>query len=247
MHSSSIVLRSQSTNILLTKFWGPLLCIAATFGIFANDFLSWRVLLALPLIIGALFGISTAAVELRDGVLRYRRLFQWTTIPHGEIVAAGVIWHPLIGYVRLKRPIFPWGRLYFVLDKNLRPNPFRPGDYALLQYLRNETISPQPPENPTQNRALRANGLVFVAGIASSFMLNYLIPAYRQTISGQAYSTFLAMTVHIWQRATAWPWAMLTAVLLAVLVVRQPFAKFNWILTWGIGFMLAQMIVTAIH
>lgn len=135
---SSRILRSQPTNIFLAKFWGPLICIGATLGIFGEDFFSWRFLFASPFIIAALFGASIAILEVRNGVLRYRRFFKWTTIRDDEIVAAGVVWHPFIGHLCLNRFIFPWGRVYFALDENLDVNPFRRGDYLLLRYLRKE-------------------------------------------------------------------------------------------------------------
>jgi hypothetical protein len=133
---SPFVLRSHPTNIFLAKFWGPLLCIGATVGVFGKDFLTWRFLFASPFIMAALFGATITILEVRDGVLRYRRFFKWTTIRDDEIVAAGVVWHPFIGWLRLNRFIFPWGTLYFALDANLNANPFRRGDYPLLRHLK---------------------------------------------------------------------------------------------------------------
>jgi len=135
-----VVLRSKPTNVFLAKFWGPLLCAGGPLLVFGEDFLTWQFLLAFPFLMGALFGASLAILEVRGGVLRYRRLLRWTTIPEDEIVGARVEWPPVLGSIRLKRFLFPWGRLYFVLDASSDPKPFRKGEYPLLRHIRKEFI-----------------------------------------------------------------------------------------------------------
>jgi hypothetical protein len=129
------VLHSRLTNAFLAKGWGPLLCILGASVVFSGNFLTRNLLLACPFLVGALFGVSVASVEVRDGVLRYRRLFRWREIPKEEIVDARVELPPVVGSIRLKRLLFPWGRLYFALDANLSANPFREGKYPLLSYI----------------------------------------------------------------------------------------------------------------
>jgi hypothetical protein len=179
--NSDLALRSQRTNVFLAKFWGPTLCIVATIGIFSKDFLSWRILFASPLIIAALFGASLATLELRGGILRYRRLFRWTTISNSEITASGVVWQPFIGFLSLDRFILPWGRIYFVLDQNTNLNPFRRGDYPILRYLKKEPVpSGTEPAEPigVKDRSLKLNLLIAgaVGAIFSSF-LHVVIPS----------------------------------------------------------------------
>jgi len=134
----TVILRSDPTNVFGAKVWGPIFFVGVSL-LFFDDFPSWHCLLASPFLIAALFGASLAIVEVRDDILRYRRLFKWTIIPEGDIVSARVV-SPLTGSIRLKKLLFPWGRLYFVLDANLDPNPFRKGEYRLISYLRKEPI-----------------------------------------------------------------------------------------------------------
>jgi hypothetical protein len=152
----------------------------ATLGIFGEDFLTWRFLFASPFIIAALFGASIAILEVRDGVLRYRRFFTWTTIRDDEMVAAGVIWPPFIGYLRLNRFIFPWGRVYFVLDENLNANPFRRGDYPLLRYVRKEPVPSETESaksSQVKDRSLKLKLLIAgVSGALSSCLLRITVP-----------------------------------------------------------------------
>jgi hypothetical protein len=70
---------------------------------------------------------------IRGGDIYYRRLFKWTAIRENEIVSGTAEWPGVIGFLGLTRPMFPWGRLYFVLDAKSDPNPFHKGEYPLLR------------------------------------------------------------------------------------------------------------------
>src|SRR5258707_4808540 len=120
-----MTLRSRRTNVFLTNVWAPILCIlfAMVVGRGYDGFLGRNFFLACPFLVFALFCFSIARVEVRDGVLRYRRLLEWRTIPRDEILEARVEWAPFIGSVRLKKFLFPWGRLYFALDANSNSIP----------------------------------------------------------------------------------------------------------------------------
>ena len=51
--------------------------------------------------------------------------------PYDEIADCGAVW--IFGYLRLRRFVFPWGRLYFVLAANEKL--FDRGEYPLLRYI----------------------------------------------------------------------------------------------------------------
>ena len=133
-----MLLRSRLGKIVVAKFWAPILCAGVSLLILDEGFTGPHCLLALPFLVGALFAASLAIIELRDGVLRCKRLIGWTTIPKSEIVNIRIEWPPIIGSLRLKRFLFPWGRLYFVLDSNIDSNPFKEGTYPLLQSILKE-------------------------------------------------------------------------------------------------------------
>ena len=172
------VFRSRPTNVYLAKFFGPLILMVPALGIFVQDFGSWRILLTLPFVIAAVFAVSIAILEVRNGGLRYKRFLRWRPIQEGEIVTAGVMWNGFIGYLQLRRFVPPWGRLYFALDADLDPNPFHRPDYALLRYLRKEPISPgqgSAPRSSAGSLKLRLT-LWTGLGILSSAMILYLTP-----------------------------------------------------------------------
>jgi hypothetical protein len=173
-----VTLRSQPRNVFLAKLWGPLLCVVGSLLVFGEDFPSRRFLLASPFLIAALFGASLAILEARDGVFYYRRLFKWTPIRDDEIVSGRVEWPPVIGSMRLNRLMFPWGRLYFVLDANSDPNPFHKGEYALLRYINKEPIPQHQERSPANDRVLKFK--LFIAALAGAFfysLLRYILPS----------------------------------------------------------------------
>jgi hypothetical protein len=129
-----------------------------------QDFPDRRSLVTLPVLIAALFGASLAIVEVRRDTVRYRRLFKWKTIPKDDIVNARVVWGPFIGSMRLKRFVFPWGRLYFVLDAVSDPNPFHRGEFPLVRYLRKEPILEAPAAAESTTRAKLRQVIAAVAG-----------------------------------------------------------------------------------
>lgn len=109
-------LRSRTSNTILLKFWVPLLWIASLIGLFSEGAFDWRLLFALPFVLALTFHLTLAVLRVYDGAIQYRRLMKWTNIHHTEIVSSGVTWPPFVGYIQLKQFVFPWGKLYFVLD-----------------------------------------------------------------------------------------------------------------------------------
>jgi hypothetical protein len=64
------------------------------------------------LVVGIFF-LTIAHVEIEETGLKYRRFSRWHAVGYGEIEACGE--NSRLGYVKLRRYVFPWGKLYFVL------------------------------------------------------------------------------------------------------------------------------------
>ena len=172
MNQEQAVLRSNGSKVFLAKIWGPILCVWSAVSVFGRDFPSWKSLMIIPFFIAAFFGLSMAVIEVRGGVLRYRRLRKWKTINRDEIVAARMEWGPIFASVRLKRFLFPWGRLYFVLDG---PSvPFQK-EYRLLNYV-NATLpvvddgSRAPLSEASERRNTARAGMAALAGVVVYFL-----------------------------------------------------------------------------
>jgi len=127
------MLRSDHSSTLVLKFYAPIIWFGGTFVFWSGEFRWAQLIFLIPLIGGALFHASLAVLQIPDGGIRYRRLFSWRQLPYDEIVDCGVAWGIGIGFLRLKHSLFPWGKLYFVLDKNQKL--FGRGEYPMLRYI----------------------------------------------------------------------------------------------------------------
>ena len=219
----SPVLRSSPSNVFLMKFWAPLLLIVGMIGVFGDHLLSGSMLLSLPLLILALFQLSLAQMELRNNVLRYRRLVRWHTIPRDEIAASGVVWPGFMGYVRFHRYFPPFGLLYFVLDANSDDSPFRLGSYPLLRHLRGQTphVQSRPGEShrsELRNRAVKLFG-VAVVGALVTFMRIYLSGPVSQKTERQP--EFLAVVSQLFRTFDNAAIALIVALVFSALAIRS--------------------------
>ena len=243
----TLILRSQPNNVWVGKVWGPVLCVGISVALFADEFSFRNFLLAAPLLIFALFGASLAIVELRDGVLRYRRLITWTILRKDEIVSARVECSSLVGSIRLKRFLFPWGRLYFVLDANLDPNPFHKGDYPLLRYLRGEPVVEDPQADLPKNRAKRRQVIAAVVG-ALCYILWQLFVSWRLSKFEQAPpvrrpgSAWFEILLQISQLLTSVEFLYIAAAVFTFLAIYQYRRPDAWIYAFLVGVCLPAIL-----
>lgn len=102
----------------MQKFW-PLIFFAGVTAVFLWAGFRWEHLFVLvPFLLMTLFGISLAVVEVSDEGIRYRRFSDWRSLSFDEITSCGFSKVRLgIGYIRLRHYLWPWGKLYFILDE----------------------------------------------------------------------------------------------------------------------------------
>ena len=134
-------LRSASGTVLVAKGWATILFGVAAVLLSSGKF-PRTLILAAPFALFACFSASLAIVEVnRDGRFRYKRYLRWKPIQKDKIRDARLEWPPFIASIRFEHYVFPWGRLYFVLDENKELNPFREGRFVLLQYIQDVPAS----------------------------------------------------------------------------------------------------------
>jgi hypothetical protein len=131
------MLRSHPSLVFTLKYWAPIVLFGGTFVFWNNQFRWAQLVFLIPLIVGLLFHASLAVVQIPDGNIRYRRLLNWKNLSYDEIVECGVSWGAGIGYIRLKHFLLPWGKLYFVLDRN--DKLFGRGTHPLLRFIQERT------------------------------------------------------------------------------------------------------------
>jgi hypothetical protein len=235
-------LRSDRGYTLVLKFYAALLWLAGAIFI-GNKALIGGVLISLLTFLAAAFHASLAVVQLRKGTLCYRRLLKWTAIHPGEVVSSGVVWRPWIGYVRLSHFVFPWGRLYFVLDNS-------PG-YASLRYLRGESVSQErtaekPSAGEDRSRTLEL-AVVALAGFVLSSILQASLPhpRYRSILGprfdGQELPMFL-IARRFWELVFSLPGLIGLFVIYASLAICKRHGRGAWPYAFLAGIWLSYIL-----
>jgi len=198
-------LHSDGMNVFFAKYSTP--CFWLAFGaVFTRNSHGWRILFAVLPFMAAFFQFSLAVVRLHNGVLQYRRFAKCRAIPRREVVSCGLTWPPFIGYIRLSHFVAPWGRLYFVLDRNLESNPFRRADFALLRYIRGQ---PTPPKRLAQESGTAGDRealLKLVAAGAAGALVTLL--QFAAADAGLGAIPGRSVLEKPWQ-TTTFPWSIL--------------------------------------
>jgi len=83
--------------------------------------------------------MSLTRVKPEAERLMYRRFFHWKSIDYAEIERCNTFW--ILGYIKPKQYIFPWGGMYFALPRDTE------GDHrwnkSIIEFIRNKAgISP---------------------------------------------------------------------------------------------------------
>jgi hypothetical protein len=78
--------------------------------------------------------MSLTRVKPELEAVKYRRFFQWKPLQYSEITECGTFW--ILGFVRSKQYVMPWGRIYFVLPRD-RGFDWR-WDTGIILFIRNK-------------------------------------------------------------------------------------------------------------
>lgn len=241
---------SSKVNTFTIKYWGPVVCIAGALGVFGHDFATLRFLPAIPLLLIAFFLASLAVIEVNDGVLRYRFLFRWRQLPSENLIGAKVIWPPFIASIQLKTPVFPWGRLYFVLDRNTESNPFRQGEFPIINFI-NSGESHIGSDTSTPNNVSRLASFSFIQamgiGILSCVVFFYLTPSDYLQGRHIPLETGMPMVLRIQSELVKWlqalPLQLAGLVFITYLAIRRRRTADAWLYGFLSGFGLAGIVI----
>jgi predicted ABC-type exoprotein transport system permease subunit len=100
-------------------YWFPKFVISSllliSVPLFFNEEHPLSAIVCMFLLILSLMFMSLTRIKPEAEVVRYRRFFRWQAIPYTEVIACDTFW--ILGSIRSKRHIFPWGRIYFVLPR----------------------------------------------------------------------------------------------------------------------------------
>jgi hypothetical protein len=229
-------LKSWSWNVFAAKYYLAILLFVG-FGLSSGWWGGWRLLFGLPFAVAGFFQLSLAVVDVKDGILRYRRFIKWTTIHRPEVLSCGLVLPPFVGYIRLNRFVPPWGRLYFVLDRNQASNPFRKGEYALVRCIRNEAA---PPPRHTPEPSASSTPILQFQFVAAG-TAGVLISLFRIAVSGptsgrsvleparQVFPSSWSMLLRIQFLLATPPAAAAICTIFTILAVRGRHRRMAWV------------------
>ena len=249
---NSTARRSGRFNMLLLRVWFPFLAFIAFAGIVRGNL--WAILcLALPALFFGLFLISLAEVRAEPNALYYRRAWQWRQLDYADVLACRRFFFPFIASIKSRRSIFPWGRLYFVLDSSPYDKPFRRPETLLVSYINgqacnreSQAASSKASSNMVHRDDVTRCITATCAGLGCWFLGETLFPSFGLALSNpEGVPVWLNSYSRIASETARWPWSLLViALVLSVIFVRR-FRKETWALAFAGGLLLPWMLLGA--
>jgi hypothetical protein len=236
---------SDTTKIFLLRLWLPfILLLGVSTALWGGR--HW-VVLSLPPVLVALFYLS--AVQIRPGpkMLRWRRLFNWQDVPYENILECKVSIAPGIGLLRLRRFVFPWGRLYFVREE---PNQllWPGGQSQLTRFInarREETPVPEASyhegANAPKMRERTACGVAASVGVIAAFLSRTLLPDVSVQFDPTRYPHWIVACEQFQRAIASWPWNLLVAFMLLAIVLVLRFKN-----AWGFAFAFGGVLGSSV-
>lgn len=236
-------LKSDANTIIVIKVVAPLLWLTCCFLLFGDELLTWRAVFYLPLFAVGVFLASLAVVEINDVALRYRYFARRRVLPLHQIVSAGTLWAPFVGYIRLDRSLLARGIIFFVLDRS-RSGPFSRGEFRTVEYLKDLHAPRAPVESQADSvpseRATGVGRLAFglVFGAAVFVLVQYLTPSNR---TGQAFGESAANAFYRYIGRS--PVSLTLTVIFSVLAVAHRHQRVSWTYAFVVGVSLSYLVM----
>lgn len=132
-------LETLSPDYWWTKFVMAPICLCLAYGSFSKKLPLSGLVSVIFLALGFLL-LSLTRIKPENEAVKYRRFFQWRALSYSEITGCGDFW--VLGFVRAKQRIFPWGSIWFVLPRNRR-DAWR-WDFGVISFIRSKAGLSEP-------------------------------------------------------------------------------------------------------
>jgi hypothetical protein len=211
--------------------------------------LVFRAILNSPFVGGAFFLLAVAEVRAAPEFLEYRRLIDWTRVPYDQITQCGKSWFPYIGYMKLIRSGQNSTKIYFVTGTLVSNDSPRT---ELTEYIINR-CSRKADRTSKPKHSVDARGhskqfcfIMALVGVLYSILLALFFPILLNPDLHSLPPAVEFPTMLLW-RASTWPWALITCMILIVQVVRMNYKKKAWSSALVFGVVLGYMIAHALR
>lgn len=243
--------KSNPLKLFLVRIWFPMLfgggpvAVAAAGSLWNGLWFFW------PLFLSAIFLLSVAEAKAETNAFCYRRLLKWKIMDYKKISNCGTAWGGLVGFVTFDRLVFPWGRLYFVLDRSLYEKPFHHQPSELLRSVTakiNRTAESRAHTDGERSwngdQPLLRCLVSGAVGALISFMVLLLLPGlanFRMQSSGLP--TWFVPYDEVSATLFGWPWNLVLVALLVIFVIFRYDRPGSWVFAFMAGLLLPSVIL----
>lgn len=254
MHSVVTKQVNPQTFVVAKYYWPILLLVgngaALLSGHPSSSNLAFRALLNAPFFLAACLLLSIAEVRVGDHFLEYRRSAGWTKVPYDQIEHCRISWFPGLAYITLIHSGKNSARIYFVsgpLVSNERPRT------EITKYINEHRSGETQPETQTaQHLAAHPKNprqfwlIMGLVGVLYSILIAMLLPySLKPDLSG--FPSAIQLAVKILQKASTWPWALLTCAYLTFRISRLHYKKKAWVSAFVLGAVLGYMVTQVLR
>lgn len=243
-------LKTRRTALLVVKLWFPLLILGGTWLSLRGTYAA-AVTFGVPMVLWALFNFTACELWADERDVRYRRFFKWRAIPYSDILRCEVSWRILpMGSLKLRRPVPPWGKIYFVLPGSGFECAWPGGQTKFTAWV-NAKVRGEPVQLPVEKfeapEVLRTGqkrcAALAVFGFVYSFCY-YLVSEPVQQRSWEGFPPAIRLLIHLEQLALTWPWGLVTSGLMAVVIFRERFeGRAAWLASFFGGALLSSVLI----
>lgn len=186
----------------------------------------------------AAFLLTAAQIRPEGDHVRYRRFGKWKKIPFCDVLKCEMGTWPGIGSLTLRRPMAPWGKLYFVIETH---DGWLPKGTRLAQYInekaRGKVVAREAPDMMPAPRTARQDRLRCLAAFGGGIAYGAVT-----TLAGSFQNLDPVFKDLATRQFGHWPWNAAIGALMAFVVLALRFRKGAWAFALGLGGMIGDAL-----
>jgi hypothetical protein len=240
--------RSSPVRVFLLKIWAPIVLLlseVALLGTGTHDSL----IFAIPTVGLAFLYFSAAQARPAENhlSLRYFYFQRWKEIPYEQVLSCKVSWLPGLGVLKLQRYVFPWGKIFFLLEGTKVELGWPGGQSAQTRAINDRREHGHSLTNVVQNGNHSRNINRDVAWCLASLMfaaalflfINSQVPI-PLSVDPETFPR-LAFYSQIQEAILRWPWSLGLVIVLIGVIVWLKFDKKTVPLSLTLGALLGTL------
>jgi hypothetical protein len=250
------------TRVVVGKWFLPIVALLATTPLLEPRRTVASVVIALLLVLWAVFGFSAAQVRAGKEGVRFRRFRRWKEVPYSEVRKCRISWAPGMCCLKLRQPVPPWGKIYFISEGPLFEMALPGGHTRLTRYIEERASgrdsSAHVPASPGTGGSLRRRLLVCALWFGAGAMWAFYSLSVRQgraplRVPSGPHANEWPVGLIMWSRefnnaVVHWPWNLLAGLLALGLIILLRFRRGAWGPACALGLLVGSVAARlAVH